>query len=312
MLINASTGSVVNQSSTSGNGSYSFQNIADGSYIVGFKYDTTKYSATEYRAAGSSETDNSDVVTREITVNGQNQRLAVTDEIQISGNAVSNIDAGFSENTIFDLSLQKNVRRILVQTSKQTKEYDEKDTKLAKIELHRKDIQGATVLIEYVIKVTNEGETPGFAGDIIDYQPKELTFSSEINRDWYSAEGKLHNQTLANTLINPGETKEVSLTLTKTMTEDNAGAVQNIAEISKAANDLGQSDKDSTPGNNKDGEDDKSSADVIISIGTGALGYTAIVIATLFGLAFVGVAIYNIMETARKEADEDDEEEEGV
>ena len=117
---------------------------------------------------------------------------------------------------------------------------------------------------------------------------------------------------MANTLINPGETKEVSLTLTKTMTEDNAGAVQNIAEISKAANDLGQSDKDSTPGNNKDGEDDKSSADVIISIGTGALGYTAIVIATLFGLAFVGVAIYNIMETARKEADEDDEEEEGV
>ena len=309
LLINASTGAISRQTSTSGTGAYSFQGLADGNYIVGFRYDTTKYSSTQYRANGSNDDNNCDVVTREVNIGGQTQRLATSDEIQISGNSVTNVDAGFTENSIFDLSLKKGVRKIMVQTSKETKEYDQKDADLAKIELHRKDIQGATVLVEYVIKVTNEGETPGYAGDIVDYLPKELTFSSEINKDWYTMEGKIHNQSLANTIINPGETKEITLTLAKTMTENNAGAIQNIAEIEKAANDLGQSDRDSTPGNNKDGEDDKATADVIISIGTGAMGYTAIVLAVLLGLGFVGVAIYNIMDTNKNE---EDEEEEGV
>ena len=70
-------------------------------------------------------------------------------------------------------------------------------------------------------------------------------------------------------IINPGESKEVTLTLTKKMTEDNLGLYHNEAEIYEAYNDLGITDVDSTPANRTSSEDDISTADVVITVKTG-------------------------------------------
>lgn len=60
--------------------------------------------------------------------------------------------------------------------------------------------------------------------EIVDYIPTDLKFSSEINKDWYiSTDGNLHNTSLTNDVIDVGETKILTLTLTKTMTENNTG-----------------------------------------------------------------------------------------
>ena len=110
----------------------------------------------------------------------------------------------------------------------------------------------------------------GYAKKIADYIPAELKFNSELNKDWYQGEnGAIYSSSLANTLINPGETKEITLLLTKKLTQENVGLINNTAEIQEAYNDLGLQDVDSTPANKVSGEDDMSSADVLLTVKTG-------------------------------------------
>jgi len=96
---------------------------------------------------------------------------------------------------------------------------------------------------------------------------------------------------LANTPLEAGDTKYLTLVLSKEMTESNTGLVNNTAEISKAYNTLGVEDIDSTPGNNKKGEDDLGSADAIIGIKTGAavsyIALTLFVLLLLVGGAYL-------------------------
>ena len=123
--------------------------------------------------------------------------------------------------------------------------------------------------------------------------PTDMKFSSELNKDWYEGEsGNLYNSSLANTLLQPGETKEITLVLTKVMTNENTGTINNVAEIYEATNNLGVEDIDSTPANKVQTEDDISSADVVIGVKTGEI-YVYIVI-TLASVALLGVGIYFI------------------
>lgn len=294
MLINSETGDIVANTTTNAEGEYTFQSLKSDRYLVGFKYDTNQYTVTKYKVAGTNEDSNSDVISRELNIGGKTITLAVTDEIDMKGNTVDHIDAGFYENEIFDLSLQKGIRKVITQSTRGTRLQEYNDTDLAKVELHSKEVQGANVLIEYVIKITNEGEIPGFVNDVIDYIPQELTFSSEINKDWYITNGKLHNQSLTNEIIKPGETKELTLTLTKTMSSDTTGTIRNTAEIGTSTNDLGKTDYDSTPGNKQQNEDDISSADVIVSISTGAMTIIITTIVVMLGLVLISVIIYQL------------------
>ena len=41
------------------------------------------------------------------------------------------------------------------------------------------------LLWEYAITVKNEGEVEGYTKKIVDYMPKELEFSTELNNSWY-------------------------------------------------------------------------------------------------------------------------------
>jgi len=120
------------------------------------------------------------------------------------------------------------------------------------------------------LKVSNQGAIAGYVKKIADYIPSQLKFNSELNKDWFSSDnGILFNTSLANTLIAPGESKEVTLILTKKLSENNLGLYHNEAEIYEAYNDLGVADIDSTPANKVASEDDFSSADVLISVKTG-------------------------------------------
>ena len=76
--------------------------------------------------------------------------------------------------------------------------------------------------------------------------------------------------------LEPGQSKEITLILTKQMTENNTGLVNNTAEIAESYNELGLTDVNSTEGNKVDGENDMSSADVIISIKTGEVVTTVL------------------------------------
>ena len=114
-----------------------------------------------------------------MTIDGTSKEIASTDIIEIDNMNVSDINAGYIELQNFDLQLEKYVTRIVVQDSSGStvREYNDED--LARAELDAKRVNGATVLIEYVIRVSNVGEVDGYARRIADYAPNDLEFSSE-------------------------------------------------------------------------------------------------------------------------------------
>ena len=295
LLFNNQTGTIVTDETgnilkavTNKDGVYTFSKVAKGKYTAIFLYDTANYSATTYRKDGVDVSLNSDGIDSKITINGQTRIAAITEEIIVADNNIYNIDLGLISNPKFDLKLDKSVTRIIVQTGNKTDEYIYNDTKLAKKDLIGRDINNTSIIVEYKLKVTNEGAIAGYVKKIADYMPNEMKFNSELNSDWYTnGDGTLYNSSLANILIRPGESKEVILTLTKKMTENNLGLYNNTAEIYEAYNDLGLEDYDSTPGNKKAEEDDISSADVLITLKTGEV----IIISAIAVIAITGVCI---------------------
>ena len=277
------------ETTTNENGEYAFTKIPNGQYIVLFEYDTNKYEPTYYLKDGVDDSINSKVVFKNITINGEEKAYAVTDTINLEDN-ISNINIGLKEKKTFDLQLDKYISRISIQNSKGTKTYDYKDATFAKVEINRKRVSGTVVVLEYTIKVKNNGEVAGCANNIVDYLSNGLAFSSELNPDWYLSGNELYTKTFANDVINPGEEKEVKLVLTKTMTNENTGVVNNRAEIAEDYNEYGISDINSTPNNNMTGENDMGSADVIIGISTGGriIAYIALL---MINTVLIAIAI---------------------
>lgn len=297
ILVNEETGQIATDfenkeitAKTGESGEYEFTNVKQGKYIVVFKYDTKNYRVTEYQKQGINEKENSDVVSNNITLNGQEQQVAMTKTLELSTSNLSNIDAGFVQGEKFDLRLDKYISKIIIQdkTGTTVKQYD--NTQLAKIELDGKKIAGTTVLVEYKLQITNEGEVGGYVNELFDDKPSDLEFASSMNNNWYqSTKGELYTKELSNQIINPGETKTVTLTLTKTMNLENTGTSINTAELNKVSNDYSLQDVDSTPGNRQTGEDDISTAQLIISVKTGSPVMYISLIMIIIGIISVGI-----------------------
>lgn len=287
-LINSKTAEQVNKTVTNQDGEYQFSNLENGTYIVMFYYDNSKYALAEYKEQNVAEDKNSDV----IATTENDKTVATTDVITIENGSKSNIDMGLVEATTFDLALTKSISKVTVQTKEGTKSYDFNNTDLAKVDINGKYLSGATVIIEYTFTIKNEGEIEGYAKELVDYMPKELEFNTELNKNWHKGnDGNLYTDELANTAIKAGDSKTVKLVLTKAMTDTNTGIVNNQAEISKDYNKVGIADKDSTPGDQDQKDDDMSSADLIIGVKTGeTLIYISAIIAGIV-LAIIAAII---------------------
>lgn len=276
---------------TNEQGRYTFVNVTNGNYIVVIEYDNINYGLAKYRVEGLSEAENSDFVSGKI----DEKEIAATDEIIVTDSNTYNIDLGLVKGKVFDLDINKAVRRITVTNTKaETRVYDYEDLAVAKVELATANIDFATVLVEYTIKITNEGNVAGYAKSIADYIPEGMTFNSELNNSWYlGKDGVAYNTSLANTIINPGETKEINIVLSRKMSGENIGTVRNRAEILSSYNEYGLEDRDIKDGVSQDKTEDKSSADIVIAMATGReiASFTGI---TLGILALIALAVYEI------------------
>lgn len=306
-LLNAETNQLVKNSSgevlettTNSSGLYILQNIVEGKYIVIFEYDESQYQLTQYKASGVQDSQSSSAIMNDLTINGVTTSKASTDIITVEEESISNINIGLIALENFDLQLNKYVSKITVQngTSSTVMEYE--NTNLAKVELNRKTINGSTVTIEYSIVITNVGEVDGYVKEIVDYMPSDLEFSQTLNSDWYLQNGKLYNTSLENEKISAGESKTITLTLTKTMTSSDTGRVINTAEIGEDYNELGISDSNSTPGNRASDENDIDSAEVIISVSTGGIVYASIIIVIIIVAIGIAVIIYRKRKALQK------------
>lgn len=283
---------------TDSDGNYLFNNLYSGTYTVVFLYESSLYSATTYRKDGVDESLNSDAIDKTIVFEGVQRIAGVTEIIKVTTFNVYNMDLGLVKNTKFDLRLDKTVKVITTNNGKDVAEHTY-NSKNAKIDFEAKYIAQSSMVVEYSITVTNEGGVAGYAKKIADYIPTELKFNSELNKDWYEgANGTVYNSSLANTVINPGESKTVTLILTKNMNNDDFGVFSNSAEIYEASNNNGLLDIDSTPGNKASNEDDYSIANVIVGVKT---GQTVIYVTlTMVVLIIIATGVYAIRKKVLK------------
>lgn len=268
---------------TNENGEY-LTNVKNGKYIVIFEYDTNNYTLTEYMKTGIDVGSNSDAITSNVTIDGITKKMGVTKQIDVQNNTY-NIDMGLIKNANFDLSLEKSISKVIVKNTKETKTINYENAKIAKVDLVAKYINSTNVIIEYTFTIKNNGDVAGYVGRIVDNLPRRLTFSSELDKDWYKGtDGELYNNELSNTMINPGETKKVTLTLSKQMNEDSTGTIKNTASIQNLRNLSGVEESNSN--NNAD------SAEIVLSIKTGSpILYTSI---TLTCIAIIATGAYII------------------
>ena len=96
---------------------------------------------------------------------------------------------------------------------------------------------------------------------------------------------------LEGTLLQPGQSAEVEVILTWINGANNLGLKTNTAEISEDDNEYDVPDKDSTPDNKKEGEDDIDTADVILSISTGMVKTYFTLTLGLLGVVLVGIIL---------------------
>ena len=297
-LYNTETGNLVKDSNgntlevtTNDNGIYTLSNLGNGKYIAIFDYNNSEYGLSKYKVSGVASDKSSSALVKKLTIDGNEQEVASTDILEINNQNISDINIGLIQLKDFSFKLDKFVNKVVIQDSKGStlKEYG--DETLARAEIDGKKVNGTTVLIEYKIRVTNIGEVDGYVRKIADYAPTDLKFNSELNKDWYQASDGIYSTSLSNTKLAAGQSAELTLTLTKAMTENNLGLINNSAEISEEYNELGMTDKNSTPGNKVKGEKDYGSADLILGVKTGGEVYAGITIAII---AILGVAVFVI------------------
>lgn len=275
------------------NGTYEFTNVPEGQYFVVFLYDAGKYSLTQYQAQGVSQSYNSDATSMKITLNNEQTYAGVTNIIRVVSSNIRDIDLGVFVAEKFDLKLDKYISKITVtmpNSKAQTKTF--KNSKMVKQEIPAKNVNKSSMVIEYKLVVTNEGQIPGYAKKIVDYLPEDTKFTSELNKEWYySKQNKeLYNTSLENTVINPGESKEITLVLSMQMTDKAMGSiVNNTAEIYEAYNEQGVKDYDSKEANKEEAEDDFSRADIILSTKTGTTILNVSLILSIILLITIGV-----------------------
>lgn len=286
------TGNTISSTITGVNGSYVFTGVKEGNYMVAFLYDMANYDVTVYRSGDA--TNDNDTVNMNVNMDGIETKCAATNVISVLGKNVNNIDLGLTVSPKFDLSLTKTISKITVQTAKKTTTNTYNNSTLQKIELSSGELNGATVVVEYAITVRNDGAIAGYAKRIVDYlSTTDLKFNSETNPDWYlGTDGNLYNSTLGDILLQPGESAELKLILTKRMSENNTGLTNNTAEIYAAFNDEGIEDFNSAPANKASSENDLGQADIIIGPKTGMVLYIGIILIFMIILT-AGVYIIN-------------------
>ena len=189
----------------------------------------------------------------------------------------------------FDLSLRKWVTQAIVSENGEEKiiesghkaEDDPED--VVKVDLKKSKINKVTIKFRYKIRVKNEGNIAGYAKELKDYIPNGLKFVPEDNPLWKQIDEKtITTDQTKDILLQPGDTTEVEVVLTWINDSENFGVMDNWAEISKDHNDFNSPDIDSTPDNNKKGEDDIDDAPVSVGVQTGQIKtFTTIGLAVL-------------------------------
>ena len=198
----------------------------------------------------------------------------------------------------FDLSLQTWVTKAIVIENGEEKTIDTKHTAeqnpepVVKVDIEKKNLEENVIKFNYSIRVKNDGEITGYATEISDYIPSGLKFNQADNPKWKEANGKITTDQLKDTILNPGDTQTIEVTLTWINSEDNMGTMSNVTEISIDKNNSNTPDINSTPNNKLTGENDIDTSSTAVMATAGTKPTYIILISAV--LAIIGGSIFVI------------------
>ena len=231
----------------------------------------------------------------------------ITDDQDENGNTITDRDSTPNNNKegeddidteevyvkYFDLALKKDLIKIIVIENGTTREISvPAGAGLQKVEVHRNRINSTQVKFVYNITVKNEGEIAGYATEIKDHIPEGLEFVQADNPQWTKVSDRvITTNALSNKLLQPNETASVQVTLKWINGDGNFGLKTNVAEISAHKNDSNSPDIDSTPDNNKAGEDDIDDAPVMLEISTGTAPTYIALTTTVLAILTTGIIL---------------------
>ena len=204
----------------------------------------------------------------------------------------------------FDLALYKWVTDAIVTGDGKTTEYPSYHSEMDKsnmvdVSIKKNKLNDVTVKFKYQIKVENQGTIAGKALEVKDHIPAGLKFVAEDNTEfgWVAVDDQtVTTDYLKDTILEPGETAEVTIVLTWINGSDNLGEKVNYAEISEDENEHGWKDIDSSTNNFKDvpKEDDEDGDVVMLQIRTGAASYVVYIAIALAAMSIVVAGVVGI------------------
>ena len=142
----------------------------------------------------------------------------------------------YYEKKVFNIEIDKELKEATIDGEKRTF----RNGKFTKLDIPVKKILNSEVKVRYSINVKNTGE---IKGSIVVQEniPKYFTMNPSENPDWRIEHGKIVSKKIE---LNPGESKELSITLKWTNSKDNFGTLVNKAGIEKTENNAGFEETD--------------------------------------------------------------------
>ena len=168
----------------------------------------------------------------------------------------------YYERKVFNLGVDMWIGSVNVNGIKTPAQSINSKDELYKVDINRNKVETAEVKITYKMRVTNNGEIEGSVGKLTQIIPSGFSYYQEDNSIyWENNNGILTTNELKDEIINPGEYKEIEITLRWNRGETNFGQKDNMVIITEMKNPAGFQDKE------KEDNSDKSS--ILIEVATG-------------------------------------------
>ena len=264
-------GEVIQIADVDNAGNYEFSGLEEGKYDVAFDYDDNNYVTCE----NSSEY----ALTAEKSIaNG----ITVTDA------DIEEVSLGVQEKDNFDFEVTETLSNATAFIGDEQTVYNYEDADLAKIEIDPFDISKASVKFEYKIVVKNTGNIPGRVTSIKDYLPAGMKLEESESNGWTNGiDGNLYNDSLKNTILQPGEKKELTLVTYKKFNSENTGILSNKVQIAYTESDSGIQENS---------EGNFATQETIITVTQGLATRGGKIVTTIISVLIIVILTYGIKE----------------
>jgi len=266
-------------------------------YLVGKEISGYNKTAVENAMLGSSEasaTDYLDFVDVEVVFKVdeskiKNEERIIENVVRIQKNDNDdNTDNDITSEKLyvkyFDLSVKKYIEEINVKNDKEEKTIkvgESKKGETVKVDVAKSQINNTTVTVTYGLRVTNVGEIEGYASKVVDYIPEDFIL---VKSNAWSQEGnEAVTTSLADTLLEPGESVTINITFEWKLEEGKIGLRTNEGKIAEYENPYDAVDLT---------EDNNDKESFMVAVRTGAQTITivmAIVIAASVGALAIAI-----------------------